>query len=229
VIVVLSGAGTRSRGRYPNFFLPTDLLHCQVTERLYRDIGGDELVHPPWFGVAPPDWTYSWVRPVLERKLAKYPGRRFLFVGHSLGGYLGTLFAHQHPEFDIATVAISSPFGTVTGMPGTGRVFSVGAESLRQQRSTMGDTAPTLTLVASDGDRIVRPSSALPVMPGAKRILLTTTPRSLDVDTDQVIVKKAPGHLALINHPEVLDRVADHASTVMASTGFDESRGAIRI
>jgi pimeloyl-ACP methyl ester carboxylesterase len=219
VVIVLSGAGTRSRGRFPNFFLPTDVLHCQVTERLYKAIGGDELIHPPWFGLAPPDWTYSWVRPVLERKLAKYPGRRFLFVGHSLGGYLGTLFAHRHPQFDIDTVAISSPFGTVTGMPGTGRVFSVGTENLRQQRSTMGDRAPSLTLIASEGDRLVRPSSALPEMPGARRVLLTSDRRVCGVDPEPVVVEKAPGHLALINHPDVLDLVVESASTSKRKAG----------
>jgi len=210
VVIVLSGAGTRSRGRHPNVTLPTDFLHHHVTERLYRAIGGDELVHPPWFGLGPPDWIYSWIRPVLERKLAKYPGRRFLLVGHSLGGYLGTVFAHGHPGFDIETVAISSPFGTVTGMPGTGRVFSVG--HLRQQRSTMGERAPRLTLIGSDGDRLIRPSSALPDLPGATRVLLTTDRHAGSADPERVLVGKAPGHLALINHPEVLARIVASAS-----------------
>jgi pimeloyl-ACP methyl ester carboxylesterase len=207
VVVVLSGAGTRSRGRYPTLALPTDYVHRQVTERLYRAIGGDELVHPPWLGLAPPDWTYSWIRPVLERKLAKYPGRRFLFVGHSLGGYLGALFAHGHTDLDIATVAIGSPFGAVTGMPGTGRVFAEGTEHLRQHRQALGDRAPSMTLIASDGDRLVRAPSALPVMPGAKRVLLTTDRQACEPDPERVVVDSAPGHLALINHPEVLARI----------------------
>jgi alpha-beta hydrolase superfamily lysophospholipase len=151
--------------------------------------------------------------------LAKYPGRRFLFVGHSLGGYLGALFAHGHTDLDITTVAISSPFGTVTGMPGSGRVFSVGAENLRRQRSTMGDRAPSLTLIASDGDRIVRPSSALPVMPGAKRMLLTSDPQARGEDPERIVVEKAPGHLALINHPEVLATVVETASTSERKVG----------
>jgi len=209
VVVVLSGAGTRSRGRYPTVALPTDYLHRQVTERLYRAIGGDELLHPPWFGLAPPDWTYSWIRPVLQRKLAKYPGRRFLFVGHSLGGYLGALFAHGHTDLDITTVAIGSPFGAVTGMPGTGRVFAQGTEDLRQHRRALGDRAPSLILVASEADRLVRASSALPVMPGAKRVLLTTDRRTAESDPERVIVARAPGHVALVNHPEVLARIAD--------------------
>jgi len=207
VVVVLSGAGTRSRGRYPTLALPTDFVHRQVTERLYRAASGDELVHPPWFGLAPPDWTYSWIRPLLERKLAKYPGRRFLFIGHSLGGYLAALFAHGHTDLDITTVAIASPFGAVTGMPGSGRVFSVGAEHLRQHRRALGDRAPSLTLIASDGDRLVRTSSALPVMPGAKRVLLTTDGQATESDSERVIVDRAPGHVALINHPEVLARI----------------------
>ena len=220
VVVVLSGAGTRSRGRYPTFALPTDFVHRQVTERLYRAIGGDELVHPPWFGLAPPDWTYSWLRPVLEHKVAKYPGRRFLFIGHSLGGYLGALFAHGHTDLDIATVAIASPFGSVTGMPGTGRVFAEGTEHLRQHRRALGDRAPSLTLIASDSDRLVRTSSALPVMPGAKRVLLTTDRQATETDPERVIVGRAPGHVALINHPEVLARIdVVSASSSGASTG----------
>jgi len=207
VVIVLSGAGTRSRGRYPTLALPTDFVHRQVTERLYRAASGDELVHPPWFGLAPPDWTYSWIRPLLERKLAKYPGRRFLFIGHSLGGYLAALFAHGHTDLDITTVAIASPFGAVTGMPGSGRVFSVGAEHLRQHRRALGDQAPSLTLIASDGDRLVRTSSALPVMPGAKRVLLTTDGQATESDSERVIVDRAPGHVALIIHPEVLARI----------------------
>jgi len=207
VVVVLSGAGTRSRGRYPTLALPTDFFHRQVTDRLYRAVGGDELVHPPWFGLAPPDWTYSWLRPVLECKLAKYPGARFLFVGHSLGGYLGALFAHGHTDLDIATVAIASPFGAVTGMPGSGRFFAIGADHLRQHRRALGDRAPSLTLIASDGDRLVRTSSALPVMPGARRILLTTDRQPTESDPERVVVAKTPGHLALINHPEVLARI----------------------
>ena len=220
VVVVLSGAGTRSRGRYPTLALPTDNLHRQVTERLYRAVGGDELVHPPWFGLAPPDWTYSWLRPVLEHKVAKYPGRRFLFIGHSLGGYLGALFAHGHTDLDIATVAIASPFGSVTGMPGTGRVFAEGTEHLRQHRRALGDRAPSLTLIASDGDRLVRTSSALPVMPGAKRVLLTTDRQATETDSERVIVDRAPGHVALVNHPEVLARIGVvSASSSGAGTG----------
>jgi pimeloyl-ACP methyl ester carboxylesterase len=147
------------------------------------------------------------MRPVLERKLAKYPGRRFLFVGHSLGGYLGAVFAHGHTELDITTVAIASPFGAVTGMPGSGRVLTEGTEHLRQHRRALGDRAPSLTLIASEADRLVRPSSALPVMPGAKRILLTTDRQTTEPDAERVVVNRAPGHVALINHPEVLARI----------------------
>lgn len=207
VVVVLSGAGTRSRGRYPTLALPTDFVHRQVTERLYRAVGGDELVHPPWFGLAPPDWTYSWLRPVLERKLERYPGRRFLFIGHSLGGYLGALFAHGHTDLDITTIAIASPFGAVTGMPGSGRVFTEGTEHLRQHRRTLGEQAPSLTLIASDADRLVRTSSALPDIPGAKRVLLTADRQATESDPERVVVDRAPGHVALINRPEVLARV----------------------
>jgi len=208
VVIVLSGAGTRSRGRYPSLPLPTDFLHCQVTERLYRAVGGDELIHPPWFGVAPPDWTYSWIRPVLERKLAKYPGRRFLFVGHSLGGYLGTVFAHGHPELDITTVAIASPFGGATWMPGSERFFAVGTEHIRQHRRMLSEQAPPLTLIASEADRLIRPSSALPDLPDSDRILITTDDASTKSGSERVIVDRAPGHLALINHPEVLARIS---------------------
>jgi len=225
VVVVLSGAGTRSRGRYPTLALPTDFVHRQVTERLYRAVGGDELIHPPWFGLAPPDWTYSWLRPVLEHKVAKYPGRRFLFVGHSLGGYLGALFAHGHTDLDITTVAIASPFGAVTGMPGSGRVFSVGAEHLRQHRRTLGDRAPSLTLIASDGDRLVRTSSALPVMPGATRVLLTTDRQATEAGPERVIVDRAPGHVGLINHPEVLARIGIVSAASSGGPGIpDDNR-----
>jgi pimeloyl-ACP methyl ester carboxylesterase len=171
-------------------------------------VGGDELVHPPWFGVGPPSWTYAWMRPVLERKLAKYPGRRFLFVGHSLGGYLGTIFAHGHLDFDITTVAIASPFGGATWMPGSERFFAVGTDRLRQQRKALGNrAAPSLTLIASESDLLIRPSSALPVLPGAARVLLTSDDVSAESDHERVIVDRAPGHVALVNHPEVLARV----------------------
>jgi pimeloyl-ACP methyl ester carboxylesterase len=174
---------------------------------LYRAVGGDELVHPPWFGLAPPDWTYSWIRPVLEHKLAKYPGRRFLFVGHSLGGYLGTVFAHEHLHLEITTVAIASPFGGATWMPGSERFFAVGTEHISQHRQALGDRAPSLTLIASESDRLVRRSSALPVLPATHRILITSGHRAIAPDIEQVVADRAPGHLALINHPDVLAHI----------------------
>lgn len=61
-------------------------------------------------------WCYDWRRPVLENaeKLKtfldiNFPGEKFSFVGHSMGGLIAQAYTQNHPDSVIKTITLGSP------------------------------------------------------------------------------------------------------------------------
>ena len=213
--IFIGGAGTVDRKtRYTSigpFKSPLDIingLHSEVTEGLYRCLGGhvvDEVIAPPNFGIGPPSLSHRLMKGILSKAIEKYDGRPIKLKGHSLGGYLALEFAHEYPDLNIEVEAWASPFGKVNGMPGVGYLFRERTNRIRKIREDMGDEAPRVTLLGSVGDRLIPPSSSLPDLPGVERLVFTDRLESaLLMGVHPILVENPPGHVGILNHPDAM-------------------------
>jgi pimeloyl-ACP methyl ester carboxylesterase len=213
--IFIAGAGNaRRRPRWAllgPFAAPLDIigkLHSDVTEGLYRSLGGmvaDEVLVPANFGVGTPNLSYRLMDGVISETIKKYDGRPIRLRGHSLGGFLAVEYAHNHPELTIEVDAWSAPFGKVNIMPGVGYLFRERTSRIQKIRQELGNEAPKVTLLGSDGDHLIPPSSSLPDLPGVQKIFFTSSgDRAVSIGAYPIHVENPPGHVGILNHPDAL-------------------------
>jgi pimeloyl-ACP methyl ester carboxylesterase len=216
VVLLFTGAGTTRQKNRPLLYkafmaLPAtgERLHAGKTARLYKDlgetVGASGIIVPDSLGVGTPELTYANTQPAIDHFLDKHPDEDVEFIAHSLGGVIAAMYSHRHPERNIGVKAAASPWGKVKGIPLTGYLLGKIRQEVDGTRREMGDGAPQLTLIGSDGDRFIDNSSTLPDIAGAQRIVFTRdAQQAIAQGLTPIEVSDPPGHLRILDHPAAL-------------------------
>ena len=217
VLFIIAGA-TATRTRRHNIIenlvmsgvVAFEELCAFATRRFYDKLGSlaanVELIVPPHFGLWPFENSYKNLASVIGHKSEKYPDRKKVLIGHSLGGCVAVRFVHEHPEAGIdSTITIGSPFSRL-GFPLLGvdkAQLGKNTDKIRELREDLAFDAPDLVHLASVNDYVVPSDSALPDLKDTRQILFSKERTQFD-GAEIRLVPKAPSHWGLVSHPETL-------------------------